>query len=125
VTTGPVPPLSWHLRLRQMERRSAVLAGLGLLMPVLAAMQPAQPVRALCAATVLTVLPGAAVARYLRLGDPLLFLVVTVTVSLALTVLASTGLAYAGMWSWQLTLVLLGLATVAVAAVTGPAEVSR
>jgi hypothetical protein len=106
-----------------MERRSAVLVGLGLAMPLLTFLDPVQPLRAIAAGSVLLVLPGTAVARRLHFSDPLLFLVVTVTVSLALTVLTSTALAYAGVPSWQLTLVLLGLATAAVAGATGLAEV--
>jgi len=113
---------TWRARLSQMDRSSAGLVGLGILVPLLAALEPAQPVRALAAACVLLLLPGVAVARLLRLGDPVLFLVASVSVSLALTVLTATGLMYAGIWSWQLTLVLLGAVTVAVAAVTGLAE---
>ena len=64
-------------------------------------------------------LPGIAVARLLRLGDPILFLAMVPAVSLALTVLTSTGLMYVGIWSWQLTLALLGVVTAVVAAVTG------
>jgi hypothetical protein len=117
-------PTTWRAaRLGQMERRSAALVGLGVLMPLLAAMQPVQPIRALAAASVLMLLPGIAVARLLRLGDPILFLVVAPSVSLGLTVLTSTGLMYADIWSWQLTLALLGAATAAVAAVTGLADV--
>lgn len=111
-------------RILQMRRSSAGLVGLGILMPVLAALEPAQPIRALAAAGVLLLLPGVAVARFLRLDDPVLFLVASTSVSLALTVLTSTGLVYAGIWSWQLTLALLGAVTVAVAVVTGLTEVS-
>lgn len=111
-------------RILQMRRSSAALVGLGILMPVLAALEPAQPIRALAAAGVLLLLPGVAVARFLRLDDPVLFLVASTSVSLALTVLTSTGLVYAGIWSWQLTLALLGAVTVAVAVVTGLTEVS-
>jgi hypothetical protein len=102
-----------------MERLSAGLVALGVLMPLLAVTQPVQPVRALAAATVLMCLPGLAVARFLRLREPLLFLAVVPSVSLALTALAATGLMYAGVWSWQLTLGSLGAVTVAVAAITG------
>lgn len=111
-------------RILQMRRSSAGLVGLGILMPVLAALEPAQPIRALAAAGVLLLLPGVAVARFLRLDDPVLFLVASTSVSLALTVLTSTGLVYAGIWSWQLTLALLGAVTVVVAVVTGLTEVS-
>jgi hypothetical protein len=114
---------TWRGRILQMQRSSAGLVGLGILMPVLAALEPAQPIRALAAAGVLLLLPGVAVARFLRLGDPVLFLVASTSVSLALTVLTSTGLMYAGIWSWQLTLALLGAVTVAVAVVTGLTEV--
>jgi hypothetical protein len=114
---------TWRGRIPQMPRSSAALVALGILMPVLAALEPAQPIRALAAAGVLLLLPGVAVARFLRLGDPVLFLVASTSVSLALTVLTSTGLMYAGIWSWQLTLALLGAVTVAVAVVTGLAEV--
>lgn len=113
---------TWRGRILQMQRSSAGLVGLGILMPVLAALEPAQPIRALAAAGVLLLLPGVAVARFLRLGDPVLFLVASTSVSLALTVLTSTGLMYAGIWSWQLTLALLGAVTVAVAVVTGLTE---
>jgi hypothetical protein len=118
-----LPAATWWERLGQLERSSAGLVGLGILMPLLAAMQPLQPVRALAAASVLMLLPGIAVARLLRLSDPILFLVVVPSVSLALTVLTSTGLMYAGIWSWQLTLALLGAVTAAVAATTGLAKV--
>jgi hypothetical protein len=114
---------TWRGRILQRQRSSAGLVGLGILMPVLAALEPAQPIRALAAAGVLLLLPGVAVARFLRLGDPVLFLVASTSVSLALTVLTSTGLMYAGIWSWQLTLALLGAVTVAVAVVTGLTEV--
>jgi len=114
---------TWRGRILQTQRSSAALVALGILMPVLAALEPAQPIRALAAAGVLLLLPGVAVARFLRLGDPVLFLVASTSVSLALTVLTSTGLMYAGIWSWQLTLALLGAVTVAVAVVTGLAEV--
>lgn len=113
---------TWWARLGQMERSSAALVALGVLMPLLAATEPVQPIRALAAASVLLCLPGLAVARLLRLGDPFLLLAVVPSVSLALTVLAATGLMYAGVWSWQLTLGLLGVVTVAVAAVTGLGE---
>jgi hypothetical protein len=113
---------TWRGRILQRQRSSAGLVGLGILMPVLAALEPAQPIRALAAAGVLLLLPGVAVARFLRLGDPVLFLVASTSVSLALTVLTSTGLMYAGIWSWQLTLALLGAVTVAVAVVTGLTE---
>jgi hypothetical protein len=118
-----VRPATWRARAGQMERRSAALIGLAVLMPLLAAIQPVQPIRALAAASVLMLLPGIAVARLLRLGDPILSLVVAPSVSLALTVLTSTALMYAGIWSWQLTLALLGAVTAAVAAVTGPPDV--
>jgi hypothetical protein len=114
---------TWRGRILQMQRSSAALVGLGILMPLLAALEPAQPIRALAAAGVLLLLPGVAVARLLRLGDPVLFLVASTSVSLALTVLTSTGLMYTGIWSWQLTLALLGAVTVAVAVVTGLTEV--
>jgi hypothetical protein len=113
------PAATWRARLGQMERSSAGLVALGVLLPLVAAMQPVQPIRALAAAGVLMCLPGLAVARLLRLRDPLLFLAVVPAVSLALTALASTGLMYAGVWSWQLTLGLLGLVTVVTAAVAG------
>jgi hypothetical protein len=113
---------TWRGRILQVQRSSAALVALGILMPLLAALQPAQPIRALAAAGVLLLLPGVAVARFLRLGDPVLFLVASTSVSLALTVLTSTGLMYAGIWSWQLTLALLGAVTVAVAVVTGLTE---
>jgi hypothetical protein len=113
------PAATWRARLGQMERSSAGLVALGVLLPLVAATQPVQPIRALAAAGVLMCLPGLAVARLLRLRDPLLFLAVVPAVSLALTALASTGLMYAGVWSWQLTLGLLGLVTVVVAAVSG------
>lgn len=113
------PVATWRARLGQMERWSAGLVALGVLMPLLAAAQPVQPVRALAAAGVLVCLPGLAVARLLHLRDPLLFLAVVPAVSLAMTALASTALMYAGVWTWQLTLGLLGVVTVVVAAVTG------
>jgi hypothetical protein len=113
---------TWRGRILQVQRSSAALVALGILMPLLAALQPAQPIRALAAAAVLLLLPGVAVARLLRLGDPVLFLLASTSVSLALTVLTSTGLMYAGIWSWQLTLALLGAVTVAVAVVTGLTE---
>jgi hypothetical protein len=114
---------TWRARAAHMERGSAALMGLAVLMPLLAAIQPVQPIRALAALSVLMLLPGIAVARLLRLADPILSLVVVPSVSLALTVLTSTALMYAGIWSWQLTLALLGAITAAVAAVTGPPEV--
>jgi hypothetical protein len=113
------PATSWRARLGQMDRSSAGLVALGVLMPLVAATQPVQPLRALAAAGVLMCLPGLAVARLLGLRDPLLFLAVVPAASLALTALAATGLMYAGVWSWQLTLGLLGLVTVVVAAVSG------
>lgn len=113
---------TWRARLGRAEAPTVWLVGLGVLMPVLAATQPVQPIRAVAAASILMLLPGLAVARLLRLKDPLLLLAVVPSVSLALTVLASTGLMYAGVWSWQLTLGLLGVATVAAAALTGPAD---
>ena len=116
------PAGTWRERLGLLERTSAALVALGVLMPLLAAAQPVQPIRALAAASVLLCLPGLAVARLLRLGDPLLLLAVVPSVSLALTVLAATGLMYAGVWSWQLTLALLGVVTVAVAAATRPGD---
>ena len=108
-------PHSWRARLWQMERPSAGLVALGVLMPLLAMMQPAQPIRTLAAASMVMVLPGAAVVRLVRLRDPLLVLVAVPSTSLALTVLMSTGLMYVGIWTWQLTLALLGVATVAAA----------
>jgi hypothetical protein len=117
---------TWPARLRRVERPStglAVLAGLGVLMPLVAAMQPVQPIRALAAASVLMILPGLAVARLLRLADPVLMVLVSFSGSLALTVLTSTSLMYAGIWSWQLTLGLLGAITVGVAAVVWLADV--
>jgi hypothetical protein len=119
VTTATFRPPSWPSRLRHLDRRSAVLVGLALTMPVITFLDPVQPLRAIAAGSVLLVLPGAAVARYLRLSDPLLFLVVTVAASLALTVLTSTALAYAGLASWHLTLLLMGLATAVMAGATG------
>jgi hypothetical protein len=115
----------WQARLRRLERPPtdlAILAGLGVLMPSVAAMQPVQPIRALAAASVLMILPGLAVARLLRLADPVLLVLVSVAGSLALTVLTSTSLMYAGIWSWQLALVLLGAITVVVAAVAWLAD---
>ena len=109
-------PQSWRARLGQMERPSAGLVALGVLLPLLAVMQPAQPIRTLAAASVVMVLPGAAVARLVRLRDPLLVLVAVPSTSLALTVLMSTGLMYVGIWTWQLTLALLGVVTAAAAA---------
>jgi hypothetical protein len=106
---------AWWARLWQTERASSGLAALGVLMPLLAMVQPAQPIRALAAASMVTLLPGAAVARLVRLRDPLLVLVAVPSTSLALTVLMSTGLMYAGIWTWQLTLALLGVVTVAAA----------
>ena len=108
-------PHSWRSSLWQTERLSAGLVVLGVLMPLLAMMQPAQPIRALAAASMVMVLPGAAVARRVRLRDPLLVLVAVPSTSLALTVLMSTGLMYVGIWTWQLTLALLGVVTVAAA----------
>ena len=116
-------PTTWRIRQGQVERMSAGLVVLGVLMPLIAALQPVQPIRALSAASVLMLLPGIAVARLLRVGDPILFLAMVPAVSLALTVLTSTSLMYVGIWSWQLTLALLGVVTAAVAAVTRPAEV--
>ena len=78
-------------------------------------MQPVQPIRTLAAASMVMVLPGAAVTRLVRLRDPLLVLVAVPSTSLALTVLLSTGLMYVGVWTWQLTLALLGVVTVAAA----------
>jgi hypothetical protein len=112
-------PATWRLRLGQLTRSPADLVGLGVLMPLVAVLQPVQPMRALAAASMLLLLPGLAVARLLRLSDPLLFLVAALSVSLALTTLTSTGLMYAGIWSWQLTLLLLGALTAAVAVATG------
>ena len=117
-----IQPATWPVRLAGRQGASAALVGLGVLMPLLAASQPVQPIRALAALSVLMCLPGVAVARLLRLGDPILFLAVAPSVSLALTVLTSTGLMYAGVWSWQLTLALRGAVTAVVAAVTRPAD---
>ena len=108
-------PHSWRARAGQMGRPTAGLVALGVLMPLLAMTQPAQPIRALAAATVVMLLPGAAMARLVRLRDPLLVLVAVPSTSLALTVLMSTGLMYVGIWTWQLTLALLGVVTVAAA----------
>jgi hypothetical protein len=116
---------TWSTRLRRVERPSAGLiglAGLAVLMPLVAAMQPVQPIRALAAASVLMVLPGLAVARLLRLADPVLLVLVSVAGSLALTVLTSTSLMYADIWSWQLTLVLLGAITLVLDAVVWLAD---
>jgi hypothetical protein len=112
---------TWR-RLLRMGAPSAALVALGVLMPLLAATQPPQPIRAVAAGSILLLLPGLAVAKFLRLRDHLLLLAVVPSVSLGLTVLASTGLMYAGVWSWQLTLALLGAVTAAAAAVTGPAD---
>jgi hypothetical protein len=112
-------PAPRHARLAQLERSSAALVCLGVLMPWLAAMQPVQPIRALAAASVMTLLPGIAAARLLRLGDPVLFLVVALSASLAFTALTSTGLMYVGIWSWQLTLTLLGAVTAVLAGIAG------
>ena len=100
---------------RGIERTSLVLLVLGVLMPAVAIAQPAQPFRAVAAASLLMLLPGLAVARLMRPEDPFLFVLVAVASSLALTVLTSTLLMYLGIWSWQLTLVLLGLVTAATA----------
>jgi hypothetical protein len=108
-----------HARLAQLERTSAALVCLGVLMPWLAAMQPVQPIRALAAVSVMMILPGIAVARLLRLGDPILFLAAALAASLAFTVLTSTGLMYLGIWSWQLTLTLLGAVTAVLAGISG------
>jgi len=123
VKLGDVRPATWPARLGQMERGAAAVFALGVLMPLLALVQPIQPVRALAAASLLLLLPGLAVARVLRADDPILFLLVACSSSLALTVLTATGLMYAGVWSWQLNLVLLGAITTAVAAITGLANV--
>lgn len=109
-------PQSWRGRLGQIERPSAGLVALGVLLPLLAMMQPAQPIRTLAAASVVMLLPGAAVVRLVRLRDPLLVLVAVPATSLALTVLMSTLLMYVGIWTWQLTLALLGVVTVSAAA---------
>ena len=92
-----------------MDRSS--LVALGVLLPLVAVVQPIQPIRALAAEGLLLLLPGLAVARLLRPGDAILFVVVAFAASLALSVLTATGLMYAGIWSWQLTLVLLGVIT--------------
>ena len=123
MTSHDVPAATVRARLGQMDRSSAGLVGLGILMPLLAVIQPVQPIRALAAAGVLLLLPGVAVARFLGLVDSILLLVVAVSISLALTVLTSTSLMYADIWSWQLTLALLGAITVGVAAVTGLASI--
>jgi hypothetical protein len=107
------------VRLGPVERGSASLVAVGVLLPLVAVVPPSQPIRAIAAAGLLLLVPGLAVARLLRLGDPILFVVVALSTSLALSVLAATGLMYAGIWSWQLTLVLLGLITATVAAATG------
>ena len=112
-------PTTWRIRQGQVERISAGLVGLGVLMPLIAALQPVQPIRALAAASVLMLLPGIAVARLLRVGDPILFLAMVPAVSLALTVLTSTSLMYVGIWSWQLTLTLLGAVTAVLAGISG------
>lgn len=113
------PPHSLRARLGKMEKLSAGLVALGVLLPLVAVAQPVQPIRALAAASVVMLLPGAAVARLVRLRDPLLVLVAVPSTSLALTVLVSTGLMYVGSWTWQLTLALLGGVTAAVAAASG------
>lgn len=118
-----IPGVTWRAWPSQMERGSAWLLALGVLMPLLAAIQPIQPVRALAAASLLLLLPGLAVARLLRMGDAIVFLLVAFSSSLALAVLTSTGLMYAGIWSWQLTLVSLGAITAVVAGITGLADV--
>ena len=112
-------PAPRHARLPQLERTSAALVCLGVLTPWLAAMQPVQPIRALAAASVMRLLPGIAVARLMRLGDPILFLAVALAASLAFTVLTATGLMYVGIWSWQLTLTLLGAVTAVLAGISG------
>lgn len=113
------PPHSLRARLGKMEKLSAVLVALGILLPLVAMAQPVQPIRALAAASVVMLLPGVAVGRLIRLRDPLLVLVAVPSTSLALTVLVSTGLMYVGSWTWQLTLALLGGVTAAVAAASG------
>lgn len=118
-----IPPVGGRAWPGQMERGSAWLVALGVLMPLLAAIQPIQPIRALATASLLLLLPGLAVARLLRIGDAILILTVAFSASLALAVLTSTGLMYAGIWSWQLTLVFLGVITATVAGITGLATV--
>jgi hypothetical protein len=113
------PPHSLLARQGKMDKLSAGLVALGVLLPLVAVAQPVQPVRALAAASVVMLLPGAAVVRLVRLRDPLLVLVAVPSTSLALTVLVSTGLMYVGSWTWQLTLALLGGLTAAVAAASG------
>lgn len=113
---------TWSARLEGADRQSALLVGFGLLAPLLAVLEPVQPLRALAACAVLMVLPGLALARLLRLRDPVLVCVVAVAASLAATVLVSTALFYAGLWSWQLSLGLIGALTAAIAATSALAR---
>ncbi len=111
--------------LDQLDDRARALAVLGLLLPAVTVVQPVQPVRALTAACVLLVLPGAGLALRAGLRDPLLAVVIAVAASLACTVVTSTALMYLGIWSWQLCLVLLGLFTTTLAVTTSPRGAHR
>ena len=86
----------------------AGLAALGLALPLLAAIEPFQPLRALAAATVLGLLPGLGMARLTGVRDVPLFVVIALAGSVGVTVLASSALTYAGIWTWQLALFVIG-----------------
>lgn len=109
--------VTWPRRLVETDAPAAAMIAAAVLLPLVAVLQPPQPVQALAAVAVLLALPGLALTRLLRLEEPLLATAFTVAASCALTVLVSTALFYASVWSWQAVLVLLGLVTVLATAV--------
>jgi uncharacterized membrane protein len=74
---------------------------------------PESPLRPFLILPFVLLLPGTALVRLLRLGDPLLELTLGITLSVALATLAATTALYAGVWSADAILVALAAAAVA------------
>lgn len=99
-----------NLRAR-VDTHTALVAGAGVLLPVLIIIGLPQPAQAVLGVALLAVAPGYAILRLMPLGDALLTAVVSVAVSLALATAVSTALLYLEVWSWESCAIVLGLMT--------------
>lgn len=101
---------------RRLDAHTALVAGAGVLLPVLVIVGLPQPVQAVLAVALLGFVPGYAIIRLMPLGDALFTALVSVAVSLALATAVSTALLYLIVWSWQVCAITLGVVTLGASA---------
>lgn len=95
-----------------MNTASRALVGSAVVAPALLVLPLPGPVAVIVAVALLGVLPGAALARALGSGDPVLSVLLTVAGSVAVTIAVSTVLLYLRVWSGPAAGAGVGLVTV-------------